>query len=486
MSLLAIDQGTTSTRAIVFDERGRPQSVAQRELPQIFPQEGWVEHDAEEIWSATQHVCKEAAAGASDIGAIGITNQRETAVVWERSTGRPIHNAIVWQDRRTAELCERLVSDGLLELIASRTGLLIDPYFSATKVTWILDHVSGARERAERGELAFGTIDSFLLYRLTEARVHATDATNASRTMLFDIHAQKWDDELLELLRIPRSMLPEVRDSAADFGSTRLLGDPIAIAGVAGDQQAAAIGQACFREGMSKSTYGTGCFALVNTGATAHRSENRLLATVAYRLGGKPSYALEGSIFSAGATIQWLRDGLGIVAHARDTEAMARAADPNARVHLVPAFTGLGAPHWDAHARGAILGLTRDTGPNEIVRAALEAVGFQTRELIDAMRRDGAPELSSLRVDGGLVRNAFAMQFLADILGVRVEVPVVTETTALGAAVLAGLQTGVFSSPDDITAMWQCETVFEPQWTEDEREARYMLWREAVARVLTR
>jgi glycerol kinase len=486
--ILALDQGTTSTRALVIDARGRPTAQAQRELPQIYPRPGWVEHDPEEIWAATLDVIgralAEAGLEARALAAIGITNQRETTVVWERASGRPIHNAIVWQDRRTTDVCEALQARGLDAMVAAKTGLVIDPYFSATKLAWILDHVDGARARAAAGELAFGTIDSFLAWRLSGG-AHVTDATNAARTMLFDIRRQDWDDALLDLFAIPRAMLPTVVDSAGRCADTSsaVLGAAVPIAGIAGDQQAATVGQMCFAPGTIKSTYGTGCFMLLNTGADAIASRNRLLTTIAYRLDGRATYAMEGAIFVAGAAIQWLRDGLRLLGSAGDSAALAQTADPAARVHLVPAFTGLGAPYWDARARGAILGLTRDTGIAEIVRAALEAVCFQTRDLIDAMAADGAAPPVALRVDGGLTVNDWAMQFLADILGVPVERPVITETTAIGAAYLAGMATGVFPGLDGLARFWQRDRRFEPAMSEDERTARYAGWRDAVRRV---
>jgi glycerol kinase len=488
-TILAIDQGTTSSRAIVFDATGRSLAVAQQEFAQHYPDDGWVEHDPEEIWSTTLNVCREvSSAGGVDAGAIaaiGITNQRETTLVWDRRTGKPLHRAIVWQDRRTAEHCDALRAAGHGDLITIRTGLLLDPYFSATKIAWILDNVDGAREKAERGELAFGTVDTFLLWRLTGGRVHATDATNASRTMLFDIHSQTWDDELLEVFRVPRSVLPEVRDCAAHFGDTdaELLGRSIPVTGIAGDQQAAAVGQACFAPGMIKSTYGTGCFAIVNTGNEAVRSRNRLLTTVCYRLGGDVTYALEGSIFIAGAAVQWLRDGLGIIQSAAETEALASQLPDNRGVYLVPAFTGLGAPHWDARARGGLFGITRDTGVAEITRATLESICYQTRDLLQAVTDDGAASLSALRVDGGMVSNDWLMQFLADIVDLRVERPVVTETTALGAAYLAGVQVGVFDSLDDVTANWRRDRAFTPSVDPGERERLVAGWSRAVSRV---
>ena len=491
--VLAIDQGTTSSRAILFDAAGRPAGVAQHEFTQHFPRDGWVEHDPEEIWRSTVAVARgaidAAGAGAAEVAAIGITNQRETTVLWDRATGAPLHNAIVWQDRRTADDCARLVADGHDALIAARTGLVVDPYFSATKLRWLLDNVAGARARAGAGELAFGTIDSFLLWRLTGGRSHATDATNASRTMLFDIHRQDWDDELLAVFGVPREVLPEVRDSSAEFGACEadLFGAAIPVTGVAGDQQAAAFGQACFAPGMIKSTYGTGCFALLNTGAEAVASANRLLTTVAYRLGGVPAYALEGSIFVAGAAVKWLRDRVGLIADAAETGALAAsAADTTAGgtgVYLVPAFVGLGAPYWDAGARGALVGMTLDTGRAEIARAALEAVAYQTRDLMEAMSGDGAAAPVALRVDGGMAANDWAMQFLADVIGVPVERPVVTETTALGAAFLAGLHTGFYGSLEAVAAQWRRDAVFAPAMDADQRERRYGGWRAAVARV---
>jgi glycerol kinase len=486
--VLAIDQGTTSTRAIVVDGRGRPVAQAQRELPQIFPQPGWVEHDPEEIWAATLDVIGRALAqagiAAGALAAIGITNQRETTVVWERATGRPIHNAIVWQDRRTTEQCEALRARGLDAMIAARTGLVIDPYFSATKLAWIRAGVAGGRGRAAAGELAFGTIDSFLAWRLSGG-AHVTDATNAARTMLFDIHRQGWDDELLALFDLPRALLPTVVDSAGRCATTSrdVLGAAIPIAGIAGDQQAATVGQMCFAPGAIKSTYGTGCFMLLNTGTQAIASRNRLLTTVAYRLNGQATYAMEGAIFVAGAAIQWLRDGLRLLQSAGQSEALAQAADPAAEIYLVPAFTGLGAPYWDARARGAIFGLTRDTGIAELVRAALEAVCFQTRDLVAAMAADGGAPPVALRVDGGLCVNDWAMQFLADMLGVPVERPVVTETTAMGAAYLAGMATDVFPGLDGLPAFWQRDRRFEPAMSEDERATRYHGWQDAVRRV---
>ncbi|MFQ5971357.1 MAG: glycerol kinase GlpK [Alphaproteobacteria bacterium] len=487
--ILAIDQGTTSTRALVFDRSGRPVAAAVEELGQIFPKPGWVEHDPEEIWRATRAVCRKVLDECEDAGhrveAIGITNQRETTVVWDRATGKPIHNAIVWQDRRTADHCRRLIDEGREELVTERTGLVIDPYFSASKLAWLLAEVPGARVRAEAGELAFGTIDSFLLWRLTGGRRHATDATNASRTMLFDIRAQAWDPDLMDLFDVPARMMPEVLDSAAPFGETdpELFGRTLPVGGIAGDQQAATVGQACFTPGMVKSTYGTGCFAVLNTGAELVPSRNRMLTTIAYRLDGETAYALEGSIFVAGAAMQWLRDGLKVIASAPESEALARGLDGNKGVYMVPAFVGLGAPHWDPDARGAIVGMTLDTGVAEIVRAALEAVCYQTRDLIGAMTGDmGAPP-NALRVDGGMVMNDWLVQFLADILDLPVERPAVTETTALGAAYLAGLETGIYDSVEEIARQWRRETLFEPAMNEATRRQLLGGWEKAISRV---
>ena len=495
--LLALDQGTTSTRAIVFDAALRPVGTAQEPLRQSFPRPGWVEHDALEIWTASQSVCRQAVQAAgidpARLLALGLTNQRETVVLWERQTGRPVHAAIVWQDRRTAPACAALAERGALEVVQRKTGLLLDPYFSASKLAWLLDHVPDARARAGRGELLCGTIDCWLLWNLTggpRGGRHATDATNASRTLLFDIVAQRWDDELLQLFDVPRAILPEVLDCCADFGATTpdLLGRPLPIAGIAGDQQAAAIGQACWDRSRVKSTYGTGCFLLLNTGDELVRSAHRLLGTVAVRLAGHTRYAIEGSIFSAGSTVQWLRDGLRLFADSAESEALAvRAASeaPGRRVHLVPAFTGLGAPWWDADARGAILGLTRDVTAADLARAALEAVGHQTADLLDALAQDGAPRPALLRVDGGMTANGFAMQFLADVTGLPIERPVVTETTALGAAGLAGLQAGLFSSRQALEQAWALDRRFEPAISADERAERRAGWRDALQRVLT-
>ena len=499
--LLALDQGTTSSRAILFDGDGVARASAQRELSQIFPGPGLVEHDARQIWRDILATARSALAksgvGAGQVAGIGIANQRETTVIWRRDTSLPIHNAIVWQDRRTAAHCERLRQRGDDGLIQARTGLIVDPYFSATKIAWLLDNVDGARAAAEAGDLAFGTIDSWLLWNLTGGGSHATDATNASRTMLFDIHRQCWDEELCQLFDIPMTLLPAVFDCAADFGHTAkdLFEAPIAIAGMAGDQQAAVVGQACFAPGMIKSTYGTGCFVMLNTGAEAVASQNRLLTTVAYRLDGHATYALEGSIFVAGAAMQWLRDGLKLIQAAPESEALARSLDSTGGVIMVPAFTGLGAPYWDAGAKGAILGLSRDSGVAQIVRAGLEAVCYQTRDLLLAMQADaksaaacgvgGNLSLEVLRVDGGMVGNDWLMQFLSDILDVTVDRPAITETTALGAAYLAGLQTGVFPSLDAITAQWRRQASFTPSMATEMRDRLYLAWQEAVARVRT-
>lgn len=492
--ILAIDQGTTSSRAIVFDGARKIVGVGQKEFTQHFPQDGWVEHDPEEIWESVVWSVKkalaEASVTASDIAAIGITNQRETVVIWDKATGEPIHKAIVWQDRRTAAHCAELKKDGHEAMVTAKTGLLLDPYFSGTKVKWLLDNVEGARQRAEKGELAFGTVDSFLIWRLTGGKVHATDATNAGRTLLFDIGQNQWDVELCALLDVPMAMLPEVKDCADDFGTAEasLFGAAIPILGVAGDQHAATIGQACFEPGMVKSTYGTGCFALLNTGTDMVPSHNRLLTTIAYRLDGTTTYALEGSIFIAGAAVQWIRDGLKLVSHASETGPLARSADPSQNVFMVPAFVGLGAPWWDADARGAIYGITRNTGPAEIAKAALEAVSYQTRDLLDAMRKDwtGGAKDTVLRVDGGMVASDWTMQFLADILDAPVDRPTILETTALGAAWLAGMKAGVWPGMADFAAGWARDHRFEPQMEASVREAKIAGWNDAVRRTLTR
>ncbi len=489
--ILAIDQGTTSTRAILFDSAARPVAVHSIALKQFYPANGWVEHDAEEIWQATLSCCRIAAKGvaASDIAAIGITNQRETAVLWDRKTGAALHKAIVWQDRRTADRCRALKDEGREAEVTARTGLLLDPYFSGTKYEWLLDNVDGARARAEKGALALGTVDSWLIYKLTGGKLHATDVTNASRTLLLDLKSLQWDDAMCALFRVPRAALPEVRDSAGDFGMTEegLLGHAIPIRGVAGDQQAAVFGQACFKPGDVKSTYGTGCFALVNTGAKVPASKNRLIATAAYRAKGQTAYAIEGSIFIAGAVVQWLRDGLGVIHEAAEIEALARGAKESTGLYFVPAFTGLGAPYWDPDARGAILGLTRDMGAAEIARAALDAVCYQTRDLLEAMARDmadaGLAAPAALKVDGGMVKNNWFCQRLADLTGLPVERPQVTETTALGAAYLAGLAAGVFAGFEDIAKGWALDRRFEPDMAQPARDALYDGWVKAVARV---
>ncbi len=488
--VLAIDQGTTSSRAILFDADLQVAFVAQREFAQHFPAPGLVEHNPDEIWNSVVDVCREVLDKVPNgsVSAIGITNQRETTVVWNRETGEPLYNAIVWQDRRTAAYCQQLKDEGFEATVQAHTGLLLDPYFSGTKLKWILDNVAGARDMAARGELAFGTIDSFLLWRLTGGTVHATDATNAARTMLYDIENGKWDAGICRKLEIPFSVLPEVRDSAADFGRTSasVLGEEIPVCGMAGDQQAATIGQACFRPGMMKSTYGTGCFALLNTGGTLVQSRNRLLGTIAYQLDGQVTYALEGSIFIAGAVVQWLRDGLGIIEHASDTQKMAAASDPDQQIYLVPAFTGLGAPYWDADARGAIYGLTRNTGPNEFARAALESVGYQTLDLLTAMQNDWAGDAENvLRVDGGMSASNWSMQFLSDMLGAPVDRPAVLETTAVGAAWLAGMFAGEYPDIDGFSRSWRRDCRFEPEMPRAERDRKYGGWKEAVSRTLT-
>ncbi len=491
--ILAIDQGTTSSRAIVFDENMDIVTIAQQEFEQHFPQSGWVEHSPDDILETVISTCKKAInklpSGAETVAAIGITNQRETTLIWDKSTGKTIYNAIVWQDRRTADMCRQLKADGLEPMITKHTGLLLDPYFSATKVKWILDNVEGSRNRAARGELLFGTIDSFLIWHLTGGATHATDATNAARTMLYDIRKGAWDAEICELMEIPIVMLPKVLDSAASFGSTDpgVFGRQIPILGVAGDQQAATIGQACFEPGMMKSTYGTGCFALLNTGDKIVQSKNRLLTTIAYQLNGKPTYALEGSIFIAGAVVQWLRDGLGIIENAGQTQALAEAADPSQSVYLVPAFTGLGAPYWDADCRGAIFGLTRNSGRAELSRAALESVGYQTRDLLEAMQKDWSASVTqgALRVDGGMAASDWAMQFLADITGSPVDRPEVLETTALGAAWLAGMQAGLYPDQKEFAKNWARECQFTPEMDETLRREKYAGWQDAISRTLS-
>jgi glycerol kinase len=491
--VLAIDQGTTSSRAIVFRADISIAATAQAEFPQHFPASGWVEHEPEDIWTSTVATCREAmkkaGVAAKDIAAIGITNQRETTVVWDRVTGNAVHRAIVWQDRRTADICARLKAEGHEPAISAKTGLIIDPYFSGTKVGWILDQVPGARARAERGELMFGTVDCYLLWRLTGGKVHATDATNASRTLLFNIHTGQWDDDLLKILRVPRSMLPEVKDCSGHFGDStpELFGGAIAISGIAGDQQAATIGQACFTPGMIKSTYGTGCFALLNTGATPVASNNKLLTTIAYQLKGQRTYALEGSIFVAGSAVQWLRDGLGIIKTARESDLLTEKSDPTQSVYLVPAFVGLGAPYWNPRLRGALFGLTRNTGPAEFAHAALESVCYQTCDLSAAMRADwpGAKAAKPvLRVDGGMAVSDWTMQRLADLLDAPVDRPVIQETTALGAAYLAGLSAGVYPEPSKFADSWRLERRFKPAMSAATRERKLAGWARAVKGLL--
>lgn len=491
--LLSIDQGTTSSRAILFDLNGNLIASAQAEFKQIFLKDAWIEHDPEDIWQSVISTCQQAIAIANksvglqvgEIISIGITNQRETTLVWDKHSGKCIYNAIVWQDRRTTERCQRLAEHNEnSQKITDKTGLLIDPYFSATKIEWLLDNVEGARAKAEAGDLLFGTVDSFLLWRLTGKKVHATDASNASRTMLFNIHTNQWDDELLKLFNIPKALLPKVCDSAFDYGKTdkKLFGQEISIGGIAGDQQAALIGQACFKPGMIKSTYGTGCFMMINTGDKALKSNNRLLTTIAYRLNGKTTYALEGSIFMAGATIQWLRDGLELISHVSESEVMAQQTGCDNSVYMVPAFTGLGAPYWDPNARGAIIGLGRDTGIKEIVTAGLQAVCYQSRDLIEAMAKDGIEPLS-LRVDGGMVNNNWLLQFLSDILAMPIHRPKIVETTALGVAYLAGLQAGVFKDLDGISKTWSCEASFNVKLNKVSRAKLYQGWLNAIAKV---
>ena len=491
--ILAIDQGTTSSRAIIFDGKMQVKATAQMEFKQHFPQSGWVEHDVSDIWSSTASTCRgvieKSGVSVREIAAIGITNQRETTLVWDRETGKPIHNAIVWQDRRTSEMCQALKAEGFEAEVTEKTGLLLDPYFSGTKLKWLLDNVEGARLRAKAGKLMFGTVDCYLIWKLTGGAVHATDATNAARTMLYNIREGKWDAEICARFDIPLDMLPEVRDCAADFGTTRadLFGKELPILGVAGDQQAATIGQACFGAGMLKSTYGTGCFALLNTGDTLVRSQSRLLGTIAYQFDGKPTYALEGSIFIAGAVVQWLREGLKMIREASETQPLAESADPTQELYMVPAFTGLGAPYWDAEARGAIYGITRNSGPAEFARAALESVGFQTHDLLEAMKSDwqDADDKGVLRVDGGMSASDWSMQFLSDIIGAPVDRPKVLETTALGAAWLAGMKAGVYPDQAGFASEWALDRRFEPQMDEATRARRYAGWKDAVKRTLT-
>jgi len=491
--ILAIDQGTTSSRAIIFDGKMQVKATAQMEFKQHFPQSGWVEHDVSDIWSSTASTCRgvieKSGVSVREIAAIGITNQRETTLVWDRETGKPIHNAIVWQDRRTSEMCQALKAEGFEAEVTEKTGLLLDPYFSGTKLKWLLDNIEGARLRAKAGKLMFGTVDCYLIWKLTGGAVHATDATNAARTMLYNIREGKWDAEICARFDIPLDMLPEVRDCAADFGTTRadLFGKELPILGVAGDQQAATIGQACFGAGMLKSTYGTGCFALLNTGDTLVRSQSRLLGTIAYQFDGKPTYALEGSIFIAGAVVQWLREGLKMIREASETQPLAESADPTQELYMVPAFTGLGAPYWDAEARGAIYGITRNSGPAEFARAALESVGFQTHDLLEAMKSDwqDADDKGVLRVDGGMSASDWSMQFLSDIIGAPVDRPKVLETTALGAAWLAGMKAGVYPDQAGFASEWALDRRFEPQMDEATRARRYAGWKDAVKRTLT-
>jgi len=489
--VLAIDQGTTSSRAILFDKKMRPHVSSQKEIKQIFPQSGWVEHDIDQIWKTTLATCKDvlkqASVTAEDIVAIGIANQRETTVVWDVETGKPIYNAIVWQDRRTTEICERLRRHGYEQEISQKTGLVLDPYFSGTKIRWILDHVEGAMELAKAGKLKFGTIDSFLIWKLTKGRSHKTDATNASRTMLYNIEKGCWDPDICDMFVIPMEILPEVMDCAAEFGETTQFGAAIPILGVAGDQQAATIGQACFKPGMMKSTYGTGCFALLNTGEELIHSHNRLLSTIAYQLDGKVTYALEGSNYIAGAVVQWLRDGLGIIDHAKEVDALAEKADEHHKFYLVPAFAGLGAPYWDPDCRGALFGLTRNSGPEEITRAALESVAYQTRDLLDAMKQDIPHSMhATLRVDGGMAASDWTMQFLSDIMAASIDRPVITETTALGVAWLAGMRAGFYPNQAGFSKKWALDKRFKPKMAAPTREAFYNDWHNAVARTLSK
>jgi glycerol kinase len=487
--ILAIDQGTTSSRAMVFDHDGQVVSVAQKEFTQYFPKPGWVEHDPDEIWGTTLGVIADALGKKNikptQIAAIGITNQRETTVVWDAETGEPIHNAIVWQDRRTASICDDLTERGYEDTIRSKTGLVIDAYFSGTKIKWMLDNVEGAREKAENGELRFGTIDSWLIWKLTDGNVHVTDYTNASRTLIYNIHELEWDEELLDVLEVPRSMLPEVKASSEVYGNTvdfHFFGEEVPIAGIAGDQQAATFGQVCYEKGSAKNTYGTGCFMLMNTGEEAVASENGLLTTIAYGVNGKVNYALEGSIFIAGAAIQWLRDELGLIDNSADSEYFANKVDSTDGVYVVPAFAGLGAPYWDMYARGTIVGLTRGTSKEHLIRATLESLAYQTRDVLEAMEADSGIELKTLRVDGGAAMNDFLMNFQADILGVEVERPVVNETTALGAAYLAGLAVGYWDNMDELVAKWDRDKLFVPKMAQEQREKLYAGWKKAVER----
>ena len=490
--ILAIDQGTTSSRAVVFDEDFKTVASDQQEFQQHFPSSGMVEHDVEDIWNSVLSTCraaiKKAGIEASAIAGIGITNQRETTIVWDRNTGEPVHRAIVWQDRRTSAFCAELKAEGLEQMVSDKTGLLLDPYFSATKVRWILENTAGAFQRAENGDLLFGTVDTYLLWRLTGGRSHKTDATNASRTLIYNIHENQWDDDLLALFGIPKAMLPTVEDCASDFGNTDvdIFGSEIPVLGIAGDQQAATIGQACFQPGMVKSTYGTGCFMMLNTGKTAITSKSRLLTTIAYRLGGETIYALEGAIFIAGAAVQWLRDGLGIIEHAAETGDLASASDSSQDLILVPAFAGLGAPYWEPDVRGAVFGLTRSSGPKEFSRAALESVCFQTRDLVEAMHADWASDRGDvvLRVDGGMVASDWTMQFLSDILNAPIDRPTNLETTVQGAAWLAGMQAGLYPDMNGFSKRWQLENRFEPEMDETIRENRYADWKRAIEAVI--
>lgn len=493
--ILSIDQGTTSSRAILFNKEMKIESISQQEFPQHFPDSGWVEHNPLDIWTTVAATCRgvmeQVGAKAKDIVSIGITNQRETTVVWDKNTGEAIYNAIVWQDRRTAAFCNELKKAGHEQMIRSKTGLMVDPYFSGLKLNWILNNVEGAKQKAQNGDLLFGTVDSYLIWKLTDGKEHLTDATNASRTILYNIKTGKWDEEICALLDIPMNMLPEVKNCADDFGfaSADIFGQEIAIQGVAGDQQSAAIGQACFEPGMMKSTYGTGCFALLNTGENMVLSENKLLTTVAYQLDGKITYALEGSIFIAGAVVQWLRDGLGIIKDAKETQILAENADENQQLYMVPAFTGLGAPYWDTECRGAIYGLTRGSGPAEFSKAALESVGYQTRDLWEAMHADLKNvqiDESILRVDGGMSASNWSMQFLADILGASIDRPEILETTALGAAWLAGMKAGFYPNKEGFASSWKLEKRFEPEINEEKRTRLYDGWKDAVLRTLTR
>ncbi|MBC7811978.1 MAG: glycerol kinase GlpK [Burkholderiales bacterium] len=488
-TILALDQGTTSSRAILFDHDGRIVASAQQEFPQIYPQPGWVEHDPEQIWSSqlavAQQALSKAGVSAADVGAIGITNQRETTIIWDRATGKPVYNAIVWQCRRTSDMCRALIEEGFNLTILAQTGLVTDAYFSGTKVAWLLDNVPGVRQRAENGELAFGTVDSYLIWRLTGGRLHITDVSNASRTLLFNIHRGEWSDEILSRLNIPRSLLPTLMPSSAIYGETDadIFGGAIALAGIAGDQEAATFGQACYEAGMAKNTYGTGCFMLMNTGSQAVESKHNLLTTVAWKLENQPmQYALEGSVFIAGAAIQWLRDEMKMIDSAAESEGIAQSIADTGGVYVVPAFVGLGAPYWDQYARGTIVGLTRGSGRAQIVRATLESIAYQTRDVVEAMKADSGIALKALRVDGGAVRNDFLMQFQADILGVPVQRPTVTETTALGAAYLAGLATGYWSSQAEIAQQWAVEKTFEPRMGSSERDELYAGWQKAVER----